>query len=81
MVNQSLQVTNWNRRVSEFSKGYGNKSNGFEESKFHGLAATECPTIVATEVKIFDFGMCESHENAILSMWFSSIHQYKYGWY
>ena len=81
MVNQSLQVTNWNSRVSEFSQGYGNKSKGSGESKFYGLAATKCPTIVETEIKIFDFGMCRSRENAILHMWFSSIHQCKYGWY
>ena len=81
MVNQGLQVTNWNRRVSEFSQGYGNKSKGSRESKFQGLAAAKCPTIVETEVKIFDFGMCRSRENEILSMWFSPIHQCKYGSY
>ena len=30
---------------------------------------------------IFDFGRSIFLENAFLSVWFASIHQYKYSWY
>ena len=30
---------------------------------------------------IFDFGRSILLENAFLSVWFASIHQYKYSWY
>ena len=55
-------------RASKFSKGYGNKSKGSGEYKFHGLVD-------------FDFGRSRSLEDPFLSIWFASISQCKYGWY